>query len=275
MAQVDVLIPTYNRVAALAALLTSLYHQSWQDFRIIISDQSDSVDLAQSATLQTLVRMYQGQGQAVEIHRHLPRWGMAEQRHFLLTQAQAPYVLYLDDDLILERWVVEGMVTALRREGCGFVGRPVVGLSYAHDVRPHQQAIEFWHGPVTPERITPGSPAWERYRLHNAANPLHIAQKHGITPERPRLYKIAWVGACTMYDRAKLQSVGGFSFWEEVPTEHCGEDVVAQLRVMARYGGCGILPSGVYHQELPTTLPNRSFNAPERLAVFQDEAVYA
>lgn len=54
---------------------------------------------------------------------------------------------------------------------------------------------------------------------------------------------------------------GGFDFWEALPTNHCGEDVLAQLRVMAKYGGCGMLPSGAYHLELPTTLLDRRINA--------------
>ena len=40
---------------------------------------------------------------------------------------------------------------------------------------------------------------------------------------------------------------------------------LVQLRVMERFGGCGLLPSGAYHQELPTTIPNRDINAPEYL----------
>jgi len=65
-----------------------------------------------------------------------------------------------------------------------------------------------------------------------------------------------------MYQTAKLRQAGGFTFWRDLPREHCGEDVLAQLRVMERYGGCGLIPSGVYHQELPTTVPDRQVDAP-------------
>jgi hypothetical protein len=44
-----------------------------------------------------------------------------------------------------------------------------------------------------------------------------------------------------------------------------GEDVLAQLRVMARFGGCAVLPSGVHHLELPTTIPDREVDAPRVL----------
>jgi hypothetical protein len=72
-----------------------------------------------------------------------------------------------------------------------------------------------------------------------------------------------------MYDAAALRDAGGFSFWRELPPVHAGEDVLAQLRVMATHGGCGIMPSGAYHQELPTTVPDREVNAPLVLPVVQ------
>jgi hypothetical protein len=43
--------------------------------------------------------------------------------------------------------------------------------------------------------------------------------------------------------------------------------VLVQLRVMKRYGGCGLLPSGAYHQEATTTVTNRSFDIPRELAL--------
>jgi hypothetical protein len=69
-----------------------------------------------------------------------------------------------------------------------------------------------------------------------------------------------------LYDVEALRAVGGFEFWRDLPEEHAGEDVLAQIRVMERFGGCGILPSGAYHQELPTTIPNRTVDAPLVLA---------
>ena len=138
---------------------------------------------------------------------------------------------------------------------CGFVGMPLVGLSHLDDVRPHQQAIEPWDGPVEPERIAPGRravgpapPAQRRERVARAGTAA------ASRPSSPLLYKVAWIGGCVLYDVAKLRAVGGFEFWRELPSDHCGEDVLAQLRVMADYGGCGVLPTGAFHQQLPTTV---------------------
>lgn len=269
-APVDVLIARYERPAALAVTLTSLCAQNFRDFSIVISDQSESASAVESGEVCAALRVLRVHGHAVETHRHLPRRGVAEQRQFLLDQARGAYAVFLDDDLILEPDVIARLVHAIEHERCGFVGQAVIGLSYVNDVRPHEQAIEFWREPVCPERVTPDSAAWARHRLHNAANLYHLQRVLHLPPGESLAYHIAWVGGCVLYHADKLRSVGGFGFWNELPPAHCGEDVLAQLRVMARYGGCGILPSDVYHQELPTTLPDRHVDAPHVLGIETD-----
>lgn len=266
-ATIDVLIPTYNRPAALAVTLTSLIAQSLTDFRVIVSDQTEEYDATATGEIQAVLRVLQLHGQSVQTVRHLPRRGLAEHRQSLLDHVSAPYALFLDDDIILERDLLERLHRTIVAQGCGFVGSAVIGLAYAHISRPHEEAIEWWEGRVVPETVRPGTPAWERHRLHSACNLLHVAQRLSITPENERVYKVAWVGGCVLYDTAKLRAAGGFGFWTELPPEHCGEDVLAQLRVMERFGGCGLIPSGAYHQDLPTTVTDRSTDAPKVLAV--------
>jgi hypothetical protein len=262
---IDILIPTYNRPAALAVTLTSLALQDCHDFRVIISDQSPETGIAEYGVIQAVSNVLGLHGTPVEIHRHLPKRGMAEQRWYLLSKAEAPYSLFLDDDVILEPYIVGMMLKVIKEEGCGFVGNAVIGLSYLDDERPHEQDIHFWEGPVKPEIITPGSIAWERYRLHNAANLYHVQQQFQASAQNPQKYKVAWVGGCVMYDTEKLREAGGYDFWKDLPEQHSGEDVIAQLQVMALFGGCGLIPSGAYHQELPTTVPNREIDAPKVL----------
>lgn len=264
-ATIDVLIPTYNRPAALAVTLATLIGQTFRDFRLIVADQTEEYDVENCGEVLAVSRVLRFHGHRVEFHKNLPRRGMAQQRQFLLDQATAPYALFIDDDLILEPDALERMHAAITEAGCGFVGCAVPGLSYLHDVRPHQQAIEFWDGCVQIEVLRPNTPEWERHKLHNAANILHVAAQLGLTPQTQRKYKLAWVGACVLYDTGKLRECGGFGFWDQLPSEHSGEDVVAQVRVMERYGGCGIIPTRVYHQEHQTTIPNREVDAPKVL----------
>jgi GT2 family glycosyltransferase len=265
--ELDVLVPTYRRPAALAVTLTGLTAQTLPHFRVVVSDQTEDGDSTAAAEVQTPVRLLRARGRPVELHRHLPRRGLAEHRQYLLDQARAPYVLFLDDDVLAEPGLLARLLRVIRAQRCGFVGAPLVGLSHLDDVRPQQQAIEPWDGPVRPETVRPGDPAWGRHHLHSAANAWHVQERLGATDDRPVVYKVAWVGGCVLYDTGKLRDVGGFSFWVQLPDHHAGEDVLAQLRVMERYGGCGVLPSGAYHQQLPTTVLDRSCDAPRLLRV--------
>jgi GT2 family glycosyltransferase len=268
---VDVLIPTCDRPEALAVTLTSLAAQSLPAFRVVVSDQSERPDLPGGAidapAVRTPLRLLEARGREVETHWHLPRRGLAEHRQFLVDQASARYALFLDDDVLCEPDLLERLLDVMLAQQCGFVGMPLVGLSHLHDVRPHQQAIEPWQGPVEPERIVPGDERWARHHLHSAANAWHVQERLGLKPSSPLLYKVAWIGGCVLYDVAKLRAAGGFEFWRQLPSTHCGEDVLAQLRVMAVYGGCGMLPTGAFHQQLPTTVTDRSQDAPYLLPV--------
>ncbi len=263
-ARVDVLIPTCSRPAALAVTLAGLTAQDYPRLRVLISDQgADAVAAERSLEVTAIARILAAHGREVRIDRHLPRRGMAEQRQHLLELSDAPLVLFLDDDVYLEADLVSRLVRAIRLAGCGFVGSAVIGLSHLGDRRPDEQQVEFWDGPVLPEVVTPESAAWQRHRLHNAANLEHL--RIDAAADGERLYKVAWTGGCVLYDAARLRAAGGFEFWHELPEQHAGEDVLAQLRVMARFGGAGLFPSGAYHLEVPTTLPDRAVDAPRAL----------
>jgi hypothetical protein len=204
--------------------------------------------------LLSLSRVIESKGGAVEWHHRVPSRGIAEQRHFLLEESSAPFVLFLDDDVYMQPWVLGEMVDVLKREGCGFVGAFPTGLSFRDDVRPRQQIVEYWEGPVEPEEVEPGSEAWERAQLHRAANLYHVAQS--LPPGVVRRYKVAWVACCILYDRQKLLEVGGFEFWSRLPRFHSGEEVLVQNLLMRRWGGCAIIPSGTFHSEMPSTVLN-------------------
>ncbi|HET7724314.1 MAG TPA: hypothetical protein VFK68_06720, partial [Propionibacteriaceae bacterium] len=48
---------------------------------------------------------------------------------------------------------------------------------------------------------------------------------------------------------------------------------VAQARVMARYGGAGLIPSGAVHLEAPTTVPDREVEARDLVSLDPSEPV--
>ncbi len=252
-ATVDILLPTYNRLHSLIMTLAGVASQTLRDLRVIVADQSAEPG-EHDQVVQTLRRAIEARGGAVEWHTRPPVHGIVEQRDFLLRQASADAVLYLDDDVFMEPWVVAQLLATLQSEECGFVGAFPAGLSHRDDVRPQQQILEYWDGPVRPEVVEPGSPQWERWQLHRAANLYHASL--ALPTGEFRRYKVAWIASCILYDRAKLLEVGGFAFWSRLPRYHSGEEVLVQNLLMRRWGGCAIMPSGTYYSQVSTTVLN-------------------
>jgi len=249
----DVLLPTCDRPSALIMTLCGLASQEIRDFRVLVADQSER-SARHEPVVTTLARVLEARGNSVEWHNRTERKGIAEQRDYLLRQARADAILFLDDDVFMEPWVFGRLIEVLQEQHCGFVGAFPTGLSFANDVRPGQQIVEFWGGQVQPEAVEPESAQWERAQLHRAANAYHVSRR--LPPGAQRLYKVAWVASCALYDRRKLEAVGGFSFWPLLPRYHSGEEVLAQNLLMRIYGGCAIMPSGTYHAEVPSTILN-------------------
>ncbi len=243
-------------------VLTSLIGQTAKGFDVIVSDQTDeSESYLESAEIQAAKQALEWRGHDVRLLRNVPRRGLAQQRHFLLEQSRARYVHFLDDDVILEPDVMARMLDVIRDEGCAFVGAAATGLRFLGDRREARNRVEPWVGPVTAEPFEPGTVPWERHKVNDAANPLHLEQELVVNGQTVR-YKVAWIGgANVIYDREKLLSVGGFSFWDRLPVEHAGEEAVVQFLLVRKYGGCGVLPSGTYHVGLPTSVPDRETNA--------------
>ncbi|HET8521869.1 MAG TPA: glycosyltransferase family 2 protein [Thermomicrobiales bacterium] len=253
MPQVDVLIPTINRLPPLVMTLTGIVQQTYRNLRVIVADQNPS-PLRDEPVIDSLCRMIEARGGHVEWHHRTERHGVGEQRDFLLRHATARYVLFLDDDILMEPWVLTKLVDVLEREECGFAGAFPVQPAYLDDHRPEQEAIDWWNGPVQPETVNPGSPAWGRANLHRAANLYHVSER--LPAGEHRLYKVAWLGGCALYDRVNLLQVGGFAFWQRLPAGHAGEDVLVQNLLMRRWGGCGLIPSGTSFAEVTSTVPD-------------------
>jgi GT2 family glycosyltransferase len=256
MASIDILLPTCNRLSSLILTLSGVAAQTLRDVRVIVADQSEP-PVQDEQVVQTLRHIIEARGGCIEWHTRSQVHGIAEQRDFLLRQATARSVLYLDDDVFMEAWVVEKLLDTLQSERCAFVGAFPVGLSHRYDVRPQQQMVDFWDGPVQPEVVNPDTPEWERWQLHRAANLYHASQRLALVASGEfRLYKVAWIASCILYDRQKLLDVGGFSFWSRLPRYHAGEEVLVQNLLMRRWGGCALMPSGTYYSQVPTTVLN-------------------
>jgi len=252
LAAVSVLVPTYERAESLIMTLSGVAAQTVTDLQVVVSSQG-AHRAQDSPVAQALGRVIEARGGSIEWHHRQPR-GIAEQRHFLLERAEAEPVLFLDDDVFMEPFVVERLLSVLQAEKCGFVGAFPTGLTFIDDVRPDQQEVfEPWEGPVQPEVLEVEGVGWDRWHLHRAANLYHVAQRLALPPGEFLRYKVAWIASCVLYSREKLLEIGGFSFWTRLPRYHKAEDIVVQNLLMRRYGGCGVVPSGTHYSQVETT----------------------
>ncbi len=270
MSSVDILLPTCNRLHSLIMALSGVAGQTYSHFRLIVSDQSDQ-PADEDTVVKSLIRIIEARGATVEWNRRVPSKGIAEQRDFLLKQAAAKYVLFLDDDVFMEPQVLENLLNVIQEQAIGFVGAFPAGLSYRDDYRPYQEHLEFWEGQVQPEAVNPDTSEWERNALHRAANLYHVAQR--IPDGHHYVYKVAWIAACILYDREKMLEVGGFEFWERLPRYQSGEEVLVQNLMMRRWGGCAIIPSGTYFSEMPSTVLNEEGTVDGHALSLLDEMV--
>ena len=254
MATVDILLPTHNRLPSLILTLAGIAEQSLTDLRVIIADQSDP-PAEREPEVQMLARLIAARGGAVEWHHRDAGRGVAAQCDFLLGQATADTVLYLDDDVFMEPWVVARLRKTLRHDGCGFIGAFPCGLSECADGSGPDCGVAYWEGSVRPEVISPGTEEWARAQLHQADHLYTVSRR--LPAGESRRYKVAWVSSCVMYDRAKLLEVGGFSFWPRLGPDAAAPEMLVQNLLMRRWGGCAILPSGTYYAQaaVPARVP--------------------
>ena len=263
-AQIDVLVPTKDRPTELATTLAGLAAQSGVRFRVVVSDQSEGPASYTTPAAQTLVRALRRRGTDVELCRHLPRRGMADTGLPPLPGGGARGALPR------RRRVARSRGAPSPARCAPHVGVRVRRRRHAGALPPRRPTARGMRGPSRsgpagwePETIEEGRPRLGlggrgQRRQRGAPGGVCSDSTSAPSPRPGTLYAVTrshGAAGCVLFDRSALLDAGGFDFWQAVPADAHGEDVLAQLRVMARHGGAGILPSGAYHQQAPINHP--------------------
>ena len=126
---VDVVVPTCGRSQALAVTLTGIAGQQRLPARLVVADQTPDVERSggnlAAPEVRAVLDVLRRRGVEVQTFRRPQRRGVAEQRQFLLDRVHSPYVLYLDDDVLLDPGVLARLREALGELRGGFVGAAV------------------------------------------------------------------------------------------------------------------------------------------------------
>lgn len=145
---VSVIIPTYNRVDCLIQLLEALKIQTYQNFEVLIVDQSDILE-------EKKEKYFTDSGARLKLIRTESR-GRPAGKNIGLREAKGDLLLFCDDDIIPPRDLIETHVQAYEDESIGGVSCRVVENGLPHvrsteilQIRPYGKMDAGFHSDVT------------------------------------------------------------------------------------------------------------------------------
>ena len=112
---VEILLPTYNGEKYLKEQIDSILVQSYQNIRLIISD-----DASTDATIEIL-KEYEKQDHRIVVHFHESNQGVVKNIEFLLKQVKAPFFMLADQDDYWRKDKVKKSMELLQKENADLV----------------------------------------------------------------------------------------------------------------------------------------------------------
>ena len=134
--KVSICIPTYNKPAELKRLLTSIETQSFRDYEIIISDDSND-----SAPAREVIRQFASL--PIKYFFHDPAFEPAQNWNFLLDQAKGEYVKIIhDDDWLPSSDALQIFVNKIESSDTDFVWSSSVNYKQGNVVLEHYTSAD-------------------------------------------------------------------------------------------------------------------------------------
>jgi glycosyltransferase involved in cell wall biosynthesis len=230
---ISVVVTTYNREDALAAVLRSLAAQDDPDFEIIVADDGSGPATA------ALVAAWQAKpGPRVEhVWHEDDGFRAAEIRNRAVLAARGGYVIFLDGDCIVRSDFVSTHRRLAERGHFVTGNRILLSPALTTDVLRNDVAPEQW-----------GALRWLRERLRGGVNRLSALLHLPLGPLR-RLRQSAWRGArsCNLAVwRADLDRVDGFDAGYAGWGKEDSDIIVRLLHAGVRRKD-GVFATGVIH----------------------------
>jgi glycosyltransferase involved in cell wall biosynthesis len=112
--RISIHICSKDRHSELALCLQSLRTQTYQDFDVLIADESQT-PIQQCHFLMSIINRLKHEGHKVEVLRHVPSQGVCEARNYLLDNDKFnnPLQARIDDDVVLDENYLDYMVIGL------------------------------------------------------------------------------------------------------------------------------------------------------------------
>lgn len=134
---VSVIIPTYNRGKPLCDTLESLFKQDYDNYEIIVVDQS----IKKFPEKESFLKKYQNRFR----YFTLSTPSLPGARNFGIKKAKGKIVLFVDDDIVARKNLISGHISSYEDSGVAAVAGRVV--TFGQKVEPDFQGvgkISFW-----------------------------------------------------------------------------------------------------------------------------------
>lgn len=115
METIDILLPTYNGEKYLKEQLDSILSQTYQNIRLVISD-----DCSNDNTVQIL-KEYEKKDSRIELYIQSKNLGVVKNIEFLLKKVKNPYYMLADQDDVWLKEKVEESIKKLKQENADLV----------------------------------------------------------------------------------------------------------------------------------------------------------
>jgi glycosyltransferase involved in cell wall biosynthesis len=134
MEKINILMATYNGRRYVAKQIESILNQTYQDFRLIISD-----DCSTDSTLKILEE-YEKKDKRIEIYSQGQNLGVSANFEFLISKVRSEYFMFADQDDIWKPDKIENSVRKLETENLDLVYTDLEVV----DSRLNQIAPSYW-----------------------------------------------------------------------------------------------------------------------------------
>lgn len=227
---ISVLIPTRNRDKALKATLESIIEQDYELSEIIIIDTSD--DIKTESLCLKMLDLFPNL-----IYHKSPERGAAVQRNLGFLISKEPYILFMDDDVILRQKCIYYLWNAIEKDdNLGGVSAMIENQKYQKPGRLSSLLFSFLNGK----------------KLDSYAGKC-IGPALNLLPEDddklPSIVTVEWLNlGCVLYRRVALPSppflkiFKGYSIFE---------DLALSLQVGKNYGLANVRIAKIFHDSQP------------------------
>ena len=201
--RITVAIATYNRSIQLSNLLVSLLGQTYNNWDLVIVDESE-IESTRYPYVTTMLRHIQLEGHDVIYKRNDLRKGVGYIRNLTVAPAQNELVLRIDDDSILKPDYIEKLVKLIKN--------PSVAGIKASDIAAVGGLVPTAHSPKNIGNLRKIK-IFNEMKFNKDGDLIEMGEHGGMMWKNPRIIKSHHLRSSFLFKKSIHDEVGGHPDW--------------------------------------------------------------